>query len=120
MIPDLDEFTRAYIEAALWSSINEAGEPLDNEHGIDSVDFETLDEMERDARDFQKENWDYIKDRLAPAGHDFWLTRNGHGAGFLDGDWPERAASRLAKSAKSYGEYNLYVGEDGMIDGMRG
>ena len=21
--------------------------------------------------------------------HDFWLTRNGHGAGFWDGDWPE-------------------------------
>jgi hypothetical protein len=22
-------------------------------------------------------------------GHDFWLTRQGHGAGFWDGDWPE-------------------------------
>lgn len=21
------------------------------------------------------------------AGHDLWLTRNGHGAGFWDGDW---------------------------------
>ena len=26
---------------------------------------------------------------LAQAGHDFWLTRNGHGAGFWDGDWPK-------------------------------
>ena len=26
-------------------------------------------------------------DELARAGTDFWLTRNGHGAGFWDGDW---------------------------------
>ncbi len=54
------------------------------------------------------------------AGHDFWLTRNGHGAGFWDGDWPEPAATRLTASSKKYGEFNLYLGDDGKIYGSKG
>jgi hypothetical protein len=50
----------------------------------------------------------------ARAGHDFWLTRNGHGAGFWDrglGDLGER----LSKAAKVYGEVYLYPGDDGKV-----
>ena len=43
------------------------------------------------------------------AGHDFWLTRNGHGAGFRDGDWPEPFAAKLTEAAKRAGERDLYV-----------
>ena len=46
-----------------------------------------------------------------------WLTRNGHGAGFWDGDWPEPVASRLTKSAKRFGSFDLYVGDDGKVHG---
>ena len=46
----------------------------------------------------------------------FWLNRNGHGAGFWDGDWPKHGAE-LDKAAHSYGEFDLYVGDDGEIDG---
>ena len=56
--------------------------------------------------------------KYSQAGHDFWLTRNGHGAGFWDGDWPDRTGHRLSEAAKSYGEYHLYVGDDGKIYGM--
>ena len=49
------------------------------------------------------------------AGHDFWLTRNRHGAGFWDGDWPKAEGERLTKSAHEFGECNLYVGDDGVI-----
>lgn len=49
------------------------------------------------------------------AGHDFWLTRCGHGAGFLDGDWPEPHASALDEAAKAFGNVDLYVGDDGRI-----
>ena len=47
-------------------------------------------------------------------GHDFWLTRNGHGAGFWDrglgerGDW-------LTAQCKPYGEADVYVGDDGSV-----
>ena len=51
----------------------------------------------------------------AMAGHDFWLTRNGHGAGFWDGDWPLPYADLLDKAAQAAGTCDLYVGDDGMI-----
>lgn len=114
-----DTFTRAYIEAALWSSSDDNGQPLDKAYGLENISKETLREISFDAQAFSKENSDFIKDSKQ-AGHDFWLTRNGHGAGFDDGDYPERVAYRLTKSAQSYGEYHLYVGDDGLIHGMTG
>jgi hypothetical protein len=51
----------------------------------------------------------------AMAGHDFWLTRCGHGAGFWDGDWPEPQATILDEAAKRFGNVDLYVGDDGAI-----
>ena len=52
------------------------------------------------------------------AGHDFWLTRCGHGAGFWDGDRPEPAATVLTKASKAYGEVDLYIGDDGKVYAM--
>lgn len=49
------------------------------------------------------------------AGHDFWLTRNHHGAGFWDGDWPEAAGETLTNAAHSYGETDLYKGDDKLL-----
>ena len=49
------------------------------------------------------------------AGHDFWLTRNGHGAGFWDGDWPEPQAEQLTELSKTFGTCYLYVGGDGKL-----
>ena len=50
------------------------------------------------------------------AGHDFWLTRNGHGAGFWDGDWPEPYADMLTKGSKSYGEIDVYLSDADEIE----
>lgn len=50
------------------------------------------------------------------AGHDFWLTRNGHGVNFLDRtEWPEEVAERLCAAANAFGEVYVYVGDDGKI-----
>ena len=51
--------------------------------------------------------------------HDFWLTRNGHGAGFWDGDWPVNG-DKLTEISKVYGECNLYVGDDGKVYSFQG
>ena len=48
------------------------------------------------------------------AGHDFWLTRNRHGAGFWNGDWFNVSGS-LTQLAQTFGEADLYVGDDGRI-----
>lgn len=115
-VPRLDTFTRAYIECALWSSIDDDGEPLDTNYSLRDIDADTLAKMIRDCEAFQRENWDAIDTDLESAGHDFWLTRNGHGAGFWDGDWSEHG-DELTERAKEYREYHLYVGDDGEIYG---
>lgn len=48
------------------------------------------------------------------AGHDFWLTRNGHGAGFWDRGMG-KLGDRLADAARAYGSVDLYVGDDKKI-----
>lgn len=112
-----DTFTKAYIECALWSSTDEStpqgGFPLDDNYGPEDIAPETLAEMVADCRDFQESFGDRIAGREARAGHDFWLTRNRHGAGFWDGDWPD--GEFLTEMSHPYGEVNLYVGDDGKL-----
>lgn len=47
-------------------------------------------------------------------GHDFWLTRNGHGAGYWDRGLGE-LGDRLADAARAHGTAGLYVGDDGLV-----
>jgi hypothetical protein len=54
-------------------------------------------------------------DEWGHAGHDFWLTRNGHGAGYWDGDWPEPFAAQLSEAAHKAGGRDLYLGDDGLV-----
>jgi len=128
LIGRLDEFTLAYIECALWSTNDEStpagGEPLDTNYAVDSLTPETLESIAADCKRFQEENADDIAAgpdhpeytaAAERAGHDFWLTRNGHGAGFWDGDWGDELGERLTAACKKYGEVNLYVGDDGLI-----
>ena len=49
------------------------------------------------------------------AGRDFWYTREGHGAGFWDGDWPEAAGTHLAAAADAFGPAQWYDGDNGKI-----
>lgn len=124
MLDKLDTFTRSYIETALWSSNDEStpegGEPMDANYGIDDIDTKTLTQMIDDCRKFQETHKEDIETDLSRAGHDFWLTRNGHGAGFWDGDWDEEIGERLTEASKKIGEFTLYVGDDKNIHGMKG
>ena len=52
----------------------------------------------------------------AAYGYDFALTRNGHGAGFWDRDnegLPLALGEALTRACESFGESNLYIGDDG-------
>ena len=42
---ELDTFTRAYVECALWSSLDDEGNPLDANYGADDIAPETLQTM---------------------------------------------------------------------------
>ena len=114
---NLDEFTRSYVETALWSSSDDNDKSLDK-YGITAISDETINKMIKDCEKFQSENCEDISCDLSRAGHDFWLTRNGHGAGFWDGDWDDEIGKKLTKASETYGEFTLYVGDDRKIYGM--
>jgi hypothetical protein len=111
----LDTFTRAYIEAALWSSLDDKDRPMDANYSASDLADETLAQFKTDCAKFQAEQAGLIVAREERAGHDFWLTRNGHGAGFWDGDWPESEDKILTDAAHAFGSCELYVGDDGKI-----
>jgi len=116
----MDEFTTAYIEAALWSSNDENDVPLDRDHTAEDIAAETKLRMIEDCTEFQKRHAADITENPTQAGHDFWLTRNGHGAGFWDGDWSEDVGERLTSASKEFGFFTLYVGDDGLVYGLNG
>jgi hypothetical protein len=120
----VDEFTKAYVEAALWTSMDEStpsgGYPLDKNYGPDDIAPETLALMEADCRKFQEAHAGDIAADLGLAGYHFWLTRCGHGSGYWNGCWPEDVGERLTDASQKYGEFNLYVGDDGLIHGYQG
>lgn len=124
----LGQFTKGYIICAFWASTDEStpngGEPLDSNYVPADLHAETQQEMERDCKQFFEENIELIDtkkadDRYAEAGHDFWLSRNGHGSGFWDGDWYD-VGEELHAAAGNFGEYHLYIDDDGMVHGYKG
>lgn len=117
-VRQLDKFTRAYLECVLFSSTDEdGGDPLDRNYFVEDFAEESLALAIRDCLAFQDRMSESLAEGTSEAGgHDFWFTRNGHGAGFWDGDWPEPAASLLDGAAKLFGEQTVYVvGDDGKI-----
>lgn len=122
---DMDEFTAAYIEAALWTSTFDAdgdrGTPLEDNYGPEDLSQDALASIKADCRDFQQANGipGYGDSRYSDAekaGHDFWLTRNGHGCGFWDRDeLSEEVQKKYTQAAKAYGSSDIYVGDDGKL-----
>lgn len=105
-----DPFLGGYLECALWTTDYDDATIFD-------FDPDTLTEAQRDCDMFQFENaeaLDRYYEKTArteySAGHDLWLTRNGHGAGFWDriaGDgFPE-----LCAYARAMGERCVFAHE---------
>ncbi len=116
IIAGLDDFTRHYIIAALWSSSDEStpsgGEPMDRNYSIEDLTVDCLNRMIMDCKGFQEGSERALTlsgQSDEQNGHDFWLTRNGHGAGFWDRGLRLRLGAILTRDAKAYGSADLYV-----------
>lgn len=136
---DIEDMLSGYAECALWSSCgddpdfegepenNPGGYPLDADHSTADIAPDTLAAMRDDCARFVEFNamtlagiatvrdidWSLL-------GRDFWLSRNGHGAGFGDGDWPDPWDDLLNDACgwgTAFGEVYLYVGDDDQIHG---
>ena len=121
----LDSVVSAYMVCALWSSTDDDGEPLDGFYEVYDLADEAQASMIEDVQGFldivEDEDIDWRSGWSADQlGHDFWLTRNGHGAGFWDrysGDGQQltEIGDQLTKWAKSFGTSDVYVGDDGKL-----
>lgn len=109
----LDAFTRAYLECALWTS--DPADPgcgewsVHDDWTLDAIYPTSLNQAIADCMDFQES---YAVDLAlagddAQNGHDFWLTRNGHGTGFWDRGYAEDVSRRLTDAAADYGEVSV-------------
>lgn len=116
----MDTFTHAYLTAALFTDCPDgfvgAGEFQEADPWtIANLDLESLHTAETDCLRFQTAYADLIADDVEHAGRDFWYTRNGHGCGFWDGDWPEDVGDCLTDAAQQYPQVTLYQGDDGRL-----
>lgn len=109
--------TRGYLSTALWASVpltedGESEQSLESKgYGIDEVCMTSKAQALHDLRDFYLANRAALNEAIASrglaynweaAGSDFFLSRNGHGAGFRDRG-PEGFWARLQKAARVYG-----------------
>jgi hypothetical protein len=120
---NLDLMLAGYIEAAIWSSTDDDGNPLDARFDKSDLAPETVEKMKADVVAFATTQAEHLRPEFLLhalmgyaweeyVGHDFWFTRNGHGAGFWDGDWEKSVGVVLSDAARAYGECDLYVGDD--------
>lgn len=124
----VEEILEAYFICALWSSTDDNDQPLDDNYSLDDISqplkecafaeincwlgycnelglVDPFIEHYEDSPRYTNE------ERL---GHDFWLTRNGHGAGFWDRGLGE-LGQKLTEATKTFGTSDLYIGDDGKI-----
>lgn len=119
---ELTTMVDAYLEAGLWSSTDfENGDaPLDGTYGI--YDTDDRSKAEADCRDFAEANYSDLMEASsdwAQHGHDFLLTRDGHGAGFWDRGYGA-VGDRLTQAAKVYGDSGFMAnGDKFIIEGRR-
>lgn len=120
---ELDEFTAAYIEAAYWTDTGDTDQPTGEEE-LSAEDLATIIEECKEFQEANKaileslyeEDGDHIKAIYGAeqAGHDFWLTRNGHGAGFWDRGLGKRG-DQLSEAAQDCGGRMLMAGDGDTI-----
>ena len=85
----LDTMLEAYLTAAEWTAPDEDGEERSHPGGefvsMADRDAETVATARQDCTHFYLLAASLLSEWTADqAGHDFWLTRNGHGTGFWD------------------------------------
>ena len=117
----LDIFLEAYLDALEWTEVHS-----DNPDLRDSMGFsnELLEMAKNDCEAFLAVAGDIPDDLLSQAGHDFWLTRNGHGTGFWDRPeiWGSNAdkLTDLCGHGAKFSEFWIYLGDDNLIHGGSG
>lgn len=122
---NVDVILAHYLRCALWASVDEDGEPLDNGNDISDIASCAVQASRESIEDFLNllhaegvqwgKYWTFEQ-----FGHDYFLTRNGHGTGFWDrasiDDEEKRAiGDTLTKWSETMGSVDFYPGDDGKV-----
>lgn len=94
----LDKMTMSYLETGLWSTADydsgddSGNDMLDASYGTSDISDKFKRKAQEECEEFYEKISHLLSDEdrdnsLEHLGHDFWLTRNRHGAGFWDGDY---------------------------------
>jgi len=132
---NFEKFVRAYVHCGLWTTPGdgEGAAYLDADHDIESMAPQAMitvralcqkfvDDNEEDIVAYMRE-MEHVRHRgegtaIEWAGHDFLLSSNGHGAGFLDRPsegLDATRAGRLQFAAQAAKSMDFYVGDDGLV-----
>lgn len=128
-----DAFLSGYMSCAVWADVFDPNtfDRSDGTYTPDDIAPDALSVMATDARDFYRANRATLgafcrhlsrgslslADAYNVAGHDLWLTRNGHGSGYWDAG-AGRIGDYLSDMARPLGEQLLYVDDDGRLSIM--
>lgn len=112
----LDAMIEAYEIAILWTE-TDGNEPLDENYSRSDFAQSARERMAVDCWNMLRLCGELIGMEFEQAGHDFALTRNGHGAGYWDRPeiWGEVGSKALTAVAHAFGQADFYVGDDGEI-----
>ena len=108
---------RAFTGTALDLSAETAAER--EQFTLANMDARTVDAIRQQCDVFVEQNADILEELNVPddmIGHDFYLTRNGHGVGFWDRGYGE-LGNMLTDAAQEFGSFDLYLGDDGTVYG---
>lgn len=111
------EMATAFIDALYFADTGEEGQP----DSFASLSLELRGRIDSDVDKFCKlaeanpAAYAAIEGSPESAGHDFYFTRQGHGAGFWDGDWPADIGEFLTECCEQLGALEIYQGDDGLI-----
>lgn len=111
---DIDKIVDDYLACALWTT-EEQGDELEDK---------TIHDFSPDSRELAKSEIKWFVTIAGDAlddmdddmiGHDIWLTRNGHGAGFWDRGYDDDIEKLLVGLSKELGFTDIYVGDDDLV-----
>lgn len=122
----LSDFAKGYVEAMFFTNgdTGDDDENRLNELGVEALTYEAVKRIARDCAAFQTDPavapllecaYQAVCPKYGPydetrAGHDFWFSRQGHGAGYFDRDFiGKQVRDGLQEAARKAGEVYIEV-----------
>lgn len=115
---EIDTVVDHALIAWLWSEVDDNEEPFDANYSIHQVTIGERTKWTEEIAAFLEANNEDLHasgQSLEQIGHDFTLTRNGHGAGFWDRGLGD-IGKRLTEACKPFGETHAFVNRYRLVE----